>query len=46
VFNIVAFSIIVLDIWGMVGIWTTKFGFHNKWEVWVYRVYYGLFVCP
>ena len=45
-FNIVAASIIVLDLWGMVGIWTDKFGFHNKWEVWVYQVYYGLFVCP
>jgi MFS-type transporter involved in bile tolerance (Atg22 family) len=45
-FNIVAFSIIILDLWGMVGIWTDKFGFHNKWEVWVYQVYYGLFVCP
>jgi MFS-type transporter involved in bile tolerance (Atg22 family) len=46
VFNIVAASIILLDLWGMIGIWTSKFGFHNKWEVWVYQVYYGLFVCP
>jgi MFS-type transporter involved in bile tolerance (Atg22 family) len=45
-FNLVAFSIITLDVWGMIGIWTQKFGFHNKWEVWVYQVYYGLFVCP
>jgi len=45
-FNIVAFSIIILDGWGMIGIWTQKFGFHHKWEVWVYQVYYGLFVCP
>jgi len=45
-FNIVAASIILLDLWGMVGIWTQKFGFHHKWEVWVYQVYYGLFVCP
>lgn len=45
-FNVVAFSIIILDLWGMIGIWTQKFGFHHVWEVWLYQVYYGLFVCP
>lgn len=34
-FNIIAFSIILLDGWGMIGIWTQSFGFHNVWEVWV-----------
>ncbi|KAF4637281.1 hypothetical protein G7Y89_g805 [Cudoniella acicularis] len=45
-FNIVAFSIIILDCWGMIGIWTQRFGFHHVWEVWLYQVFYGLFVCP
>ncbi|KAF2209543.1 hypothetical protein CERZMDRAFT_113872 [Cercospora zeae-maydis SCOH1-5] len=45
-FNAVAVGIILLDGWGMVGVWTQRFGFHNKWEVWVYQVFYGLFVCP
>lgn len=45
-FNAVAVGIILLDGWGMIGIWTNKFGFHHKWEVWVYQVFYGLFVCP
>ncbi|KAJ5993969.1 hypothetical protein N7451_009693 [Penicillium sp. IBT 35674x] len=45
-FNIIAFSIILLDGWGMIGIWTQSFGFHNVWEVWVYQAFYGLFVCP
>ncbi|TAQ91280.1 hypothetical protein B7494_g406 [Chlorociboria aeruginascens] len=45
-FNIVAFSIIILDAWGMIGIWTQRFGFHHVWEVWLYQVFYGLFVCP
>ncbi|KAI5360391.1 Putative MFS transporter superfamily [Septoria linicola] len=45
-FNAVAVGIILLDGWGMIGIWTQRFGFHNKWEVWVYQVFYGLFVCP
>jgi hypothetical protein len=31
-FNAVAVGIILLDAWGMVGIWTHKFGFHNVWE--------------
>jgi len=45
-FNTVAFGIIVLDAWGMIGIWTQKFGFHNQWEFWLYQVFYGVLVCP
>ncbi len=45
-FNIVAFSIIVLDFWGMLGIWQGAVGFHHVWEVWLYQAYYGLCVCP
>jgi MFS-type transporter involved in bile tolerance (Atg22 family) len=45
-FNAVMLGIIVLDAWGMIGIWTQKFGFHNEWEFWLYQVFYGLFVCP
>ncbi|KAI9934765.1 hypothetical protein ASPWEDRAFT_653753 [Aspergillus wentii DTO 134E9] len=45
-FNAIAFAIILLDGWGMIGIWTNKFGFHHEWEFWVYQAFYGLFVCP
>jgi MFS-type transporter involved in bile tolerance (Atg22 family) len=45
-FTVVLVSIILLDGWGMIGIWTQRFGFHNKWELWVYQTFYGLFVCP
>ncbi|OJJ46757.1 hypothetical protein ASPZODRAFT_132891 [Penicilliopsis zonata CBS 506.65] len=45
-FNVIAFSIILLDGWGMIGIWTDNFGFHHVWEVWVYQAFYGLVVCP
>ncbi|KAF2099009.1 hypothetical protein NA57DRAFT_38857 [Rhizodiscina lignyota] len=45
-FNAVAVGIILLDGWGMIGIWTQSFGFHHVWEVWVYQAFYGLFVCP
>ncbi|KAL2815671.1 autophagy-related protein 22-like protein [Aspergillus granulosus] len=45
-FNIIALSIILLDGWGMIGIWTQRFGFHHSWEIWAYQAFYGLFVCP
>ncbi|OBZ70315.1 Autophagy-related protein 22-1 [Grifola frondosa] len=28
---------ILIPLWGMIGIWTTKFGFHNVWEFWAYK---------
>ncbi|KAK3708626.1 hypothetical protein LTR37_011348 [Vermiconidia calcicola] len=31
-FNVVAVGIIILDGWGMIGCWTSKFGFKNAWE--------------
>ncbi|KAL4917240.1 autophagy-related protein 22-like protein [Aspergillus aurantiobrunneus] len=45
-FNAVAIAIILLDGWGMIDIWTSRFGFHNAWEVWLYQAFYGLHVCP
>ncbi|KAB5526418.1 autophagy-related protein 22-like protein [Coniochaeta sp. 2T2.1] len=45
-FNAVMVGILLLDGWGMVGNWTTRFGFHNVWEIWLYQAFYGLFVCP
>src|SRR3954468_23416621 len=45
-FDAVMIAIILLDGWGMIGIWTQKFGFHNEWEFWLYQVFYGLFICP
>ncbi|CAD6590659.1 MAG: hypothetical protein ASARMPRED_004955 [Alectoria sarmentosa] len=45
-FNAVIVGIILLDGWGMIGIWTQTFGFHHVWEFWVYQTFYGLFVCP
>ncbi|KAI9447662.1 autophagy-related protein 22-like protein [Lactarius indigo] len=37
---------ILIPIWGMVGIWTDKFGFHNSWEFWMYNVVFGLAIGP
>lgn len=41
-FNTIAIGIIILDGWGMIGIWTQSFGFHHIWEIWLYQVYYGV----
>jgi MFS-type transporter involved in bile tolerance (Atg22 family) len=45
-FDVIMVGIILLDGWGMIGIWTSRFGFHHEWEFWVYQVWYGIFVCP
>ncbi|PPR02628.1 hypothetical protein CVT24_002199 [Panaeolus cyanescens] len=43
-FNV--FWIILLTIWGLIGVHTNSFGFKHVWEVWAYQVFYGFFVCP
>ncbi|OBZ72524.1 Autophagy-related protein 22 [Grifola frondosa] len=43
-FNV--FWILILTIWGLIGIHTDKFGFKHVWEIWLYQAYYGLMVCP
>ena len=30
------FGCVLLPLWGMIGIWTDKFGFHNLWEFWLF----------
>ncbi|GJJ14218.1 hypothetical protein Clacol_008480 [Clathrus columnatus] len=37
---------ILIPLWGMLGIWTSKIGFHNAWEFWAYNVVFGLFQAP
>ncbi|KAH9986336.1 autophagy-related protein 22-like protein [Russula compacta] len=36
----------LLPLWGMIGIWTKKFGFHNSWEFWAYSAAFGVFQSP
>ncbi|KAL0954339.1 hypothetical protein HGRIS_003337 [Hohenbuehelia grisea] len=43
-FNV--FWILILTIWGLIGVHTDKFGFKHVWEIWLYQAYYGLMVCP
>lgn len=37
-FNVVAFGIVLLDGWGLIGVFTQRFGFHHVFEVWLYQV--------
>ncbi|RDA89279.1 hypothetical protein CP532_0569 [Ophiocordyceps camponoti-leonardi (nom. inval.)] len=45
-FSIVCVAIVLVDGWGMAGNWTDRLGFRNVWELWLYQVLYGFFVCP
>ncbi|KAI0650827.1 vacuole effluxer Atg22 like-domain-containing protein [Trametes meyenii] len=45
-FAVTNVATILIPLWGMIGIWTTKFGFHNVWEFWAYNVISGLFQAP
>ncbi|OAP60509.1 hypothetical protein AYL99_05511 [Fonsecaea erecta] len=38
--------LLVVPIWGCIGIGTTNFGFHKTWEVWGYSVFDCLLVSP
>lgn len=44
--GVVAVSIIAANIWGMIGIWTTAIGYHNRWEFWLWNIWYGGMLCP
>ncbi|KAF2178036.1 hypothetical protein K469DRAFT_754767 [Zopfia rhizophila CBS 207.26] len=31
----------LVALWGMIGIWTTKVGYHNLWEFWFFNAQFG-----
>ena len=35
------FTCLLLPLWGMIGIWTTKVGYHSLWEFWLFAGLYG-----
>ncbi|KAI0774741.1 vacuole effluxer Atg22 like-domain-containing protein [Trametes elegans] len=39
-------STTLIPVWGMIGLWTSRFGFRNAWEFWAYNVVSGLFQAP
>lgn len=42
----VSFGIVVLDVWGMIGIWNQRIGYHHTWEFWLFQVWWGVAVSP
>ncbi|KAK2036081.1 MFS general substrate transporter [Colletotrichum somersetense] len=32
---------VLVALWGMIGIWTTKVGYHNIWEFWLFNAQFG-----
>ena len=39
--KIVCGFIVLLQVWGLIGIFTLRFGFHNVWEAYAYQAFYG-----
>jgi MFS-type transporter involved in bile tolerance (Atg22 family) len=37
---------VLIPLWGMVGLWTQRIGYHNRWEFYFYNVVFGLFQAP
>lgn len=35
------FFCVLFPLWGTIGIWTDKIGFHNEWEFWLAAGFYG-----
>ncbi|KAJ5694825.1 hypothetical protein N7536_005237 [Penicillium majusculum] len=40
-----SFSVLI-PFWGMLGLWTNRIGYHNRWEFYFYNVIFGLFQAP
>lgn len=35
------FGCLLVALWGMIGIWTDKVGYHNLWEFWFFNAQFG-----
>jgi len=46
ILQIVNFCCLLTAIWGMIGIWTTRIGFHHQWEFWLFAGTYGFTFGP
>ncbi|CAG8016248.1 unnamed protein product [Penicillium olsonii] len=40
------FFSVLIPLWGMLGLWTKRIGYHNQWEFFFYNVIFGLFQAP
>ncbi|KAL3477591.1 autophagy-related protein 22-like protein [Aspergillus californicus] len=40
------FFSVLIPFWGMLGLWTNRIGYHNRWEFYFYNIVFGLFQAP
>ncbi|KAL4785679.1 autophagy-related protein 22-like protein [Aspergillus varians] len=40
------FFSVLIPFWGMLGLWTKRIGYHNRWEFYFYNIIFGLFQAP
>jgi len=45
-FVVTCIATVLVPLWGMIGIWTKRFGLHRVWEYWVYNALSGLLQAP
>ncbi|KAJ5643929.1 uncharacterized protein N7484_006436 [Penicillium longicatenatum] len=45
-FMITNFFSVFIPFWGMLGLWTSRIGYHHRWEFYFYNVIFGLFQAP
>ncbi|KAJ5386019.1 hypothetical protein N7509_008560 [Penicillium cosmopolitanum] len=45
-FLVTNFFSVLIPFWGMLGLWTTRVGYHNTWEFYFYNIIFGLFQAP
>jgi MFS-type transporter involved in bile tolerance (Atg22 family) len=41
IFQVTNLGCVLVALWGMIGIWTDKVGYHNLWEFWLFGAQYG-----
>ncbi|KAJ5728251.1 hypothetical protein N7493_004581 [Penicillium malachiteum] len=46
IFLITNFFTFFIPLWGMIGLWTKRIGYHHEWEFYFYNVIFGLFQAP
>ncbi|KAL2222840.1 hypothetical protein M432DRAFT_23916 [Thermoascus aurantiacus ATCC 26904] len=45
-FLVTNFFSVFIPLWGMLGLWTTRIGYHHTWEFYFYNIIFGLFQAP
>ncbi|GME35470.1 putative mfs general substrate transporter protein [Neofusicoccum parvum] len=45
-FQVTNFFSVFIPFYGMLGLWTTKIGYHHIYDFWIYNILFGLFQAP